>query len=129
MGNIQSINKVNFEFIQNIINDSSFILINTLDNTNQKCLIKNTLHINDEITIIDNYIKCKKNVKKIVIYGKNCTDESIYIKYKQLISLGLNGNNIYIYIGGIFEWLLLQDIYGKCDFLTSSDELDILKYK
>ena len=29
----------------------------------------------------------------------------------------------------MFEWLLLQDIYGAEDFNTTQDELDILKYK
>ena len=34
-----------------------------------------------------------------------------------------------MYTGGIFEWLLLQDIYGKDEFPTTSEELDILKYR
>ena len=29
----------------------------------------------------------------------------------------------------MFEWLLLQDIYGNDDFKTTQEELDILKYK
>jgi len=37
--------------------------------------------------------------------------------------------NIYIYPGGIFEWLCLQDIYGDELFPTTKKELDILKYK
>ena len=41
--------------------------------------------------------------------------------------LGLK--NIYIYSGGLFEWLLLQDIYGEDEFPTTSKELDILKFK
>ena len=36
---------------------------------------------------------------------------------------------VYIYTGGMFEWLLLQDIYGKEAFPTKGDELDILKFK
>jgi len=36
---------------------------------------------------------------------------------------------VHIYPGGIFEWLLLQDIYGDDMFKTTSKELDILKYK
>ncbi|GAI73259.1 unnamed protein product [marine sediment metagenome] len=30
---------------------------------------------------------------------------------------------------GYLKWLLLQDIYGKDEFPTTSEELDILKYK
>jgi len=36
--------------------------------------------------------------------------------------------NIYVYLGGIFEWLLLQDIYGDEEFPTTSKIIDILKY-
>ena len=65
---------------------------------------------------------------RIVIYGGNANDESISIKYQQLLKLGFT--NIYIYPGGLFEWLCLQDIYG--DHRISDNEsrqLDILKYK
>ena len=63
----------------------------------------------------------------VVVYGKNSNDETIYKKYKQLTDLGFS--NVKLYIGGLFEWLLLQDIYGSDDFKTTIDELDILKYK
>ena len=64
----------------------------------------------------------------ITIYGKNCQEEEKIIKkYKQLQKLGFK--NIYIYCGGLFEWLLLQDIYGKDEFPTTIKENDILKYK
>lgn len=29
----------------------------------------------------------------------------------------------------MFEWLLMQDIYGNDEFITTSNDLDILKYK
>jgi hypothetical protein len=32
-------------------------------------------------------------------------------------------------MGGIFEWLLLQDIYGKELFPTTKKEADLLKFK
>jgi hypothetical protein len=34
-----------------------------------------------------------------------------------------------MYLGGMFEWMLLQDIYGRDEFPTTSKVLDILKYK
>jgi hypothetical protein len=49
------------------------------------------------------------------------------IKYNQLKSLGFY--NVFIYTGGLFEWLMLQDIYGDNEFPTSKKEIDILKYK
>ena len=54
-------------------------------------------------------------------------DDSIETKFKQMQGLGFA--NIYIYRGGMFEWLLLQDIYGQDEFPTTSKLLDILKYK
>jgi hypothetical protein len=34
-----------------------------------------------------------------------------------------------VYFGGMFEWLLLQDVYGSDSFPTTSKEIDILKFK
>ena len=128
MGNTNSINKINFEFIQNIITSSSknYIIINTLDINNQDCLIKNTLSPSREIEAVNFYIKNNKNIG-IVIYGENSCDNKIVEKYNQLIKMGFL--NVYVYLGGLFEWLLLQDIYGSDEFPTTEKILDILKYK
>jgi hypothetical protein len=71
----------------------------------------------------------KKGTKEvsIIVYGKNANDEKMYHKYNQLFSLGFY--NTYLYLGGVFEWLLLQDIYGVKEFPTTSREMDLLKYK
>ena len=125
MGNqLTTINKVNFEDIQTL-NRKSYILINTLKKENQSCLIKGTLPIEQEINVINQNIKSSD--MKIIIYGRNTNDDSIIIKYQQLYRLGLC--NTYIYPGGLFEWLCLQDIYGSDQFPTTSRELDILKFK
>ena len=60
-------------------------------------------------------------------YGRNTNDDRIINKYKQLMGLGFL--NIFIYPGGLFEWLCLQDIYGFEQFPTTKRELDILKFK
>jgi len=65
--------------------------------------------------------------KKLIIYGMNACDESLNYKYNQLAKLGFS--NMYVYVGGLFEWLLLQDIYGDDNFPTTKKEPDILKYK
>jgi hypothetical protein len=129
MGNIQTINKTTFEDIQQILSTKNelYLLINTLKYDEQVCLITNTLPHDKEETIINEYIKNIKKDIKIIIYGKNCNDESVIQKYKQLYLLGFY--NIYIYTGGLFEWLLLQDIYGSSEFPTTSKQLDLLKYK
>ena len=128
MGNNQSIQKVNFEDIQySIKNNENHILINTLNENEQDCLIQNTTKASQEENIINHLIKIGNKNIKIIIYGKNSNDERIYKKYNQLISLGFY--NIFLYIGGMFEWFLLQDIYGSSEFPTTKKELDILKYK
>jgi hypothetical protein len=129
MGNTQSINKTNFEDIQQLLSTKpgQYLLINTLTIDEQYCLISTTLPYNTEETIINEHIKKYNKDIKIIIYGKNCNDETTIQKYKQLYLLGFY--NIYIYIGGLFEWLLLQDIYGSSEFPTTSKQLDLLKYK
>ena len=128
MGNKNSsLIKINYEDIQYAIkNNEQHILINTLVITEQDCLILNTITINKEENLINTLINNNKNIK-IIIYGKNCNDEKIYSKYNQLISLGFY--NVYIYTGGLFEWLMLQDIYGDKEFITTKKEIDILKFK
>tara|TARA_B100000963_G_scaffold361870_1_gene400441 strand:+ start:4998 stop:5432 length:435 start_codon:yes stop_codon:yes gene_type:complete len=127
--NYESINKINYENIQEIIknNTSDCYLINTMSNETQNVIIPNTIQYNNEEELINNLISKSKFDCKIIIYGKNCNDETIYKKYLQLKQYGFI--RLYIYVGGIFEWLLLQDIYGKDLFPTNGFTLDILKYK
>jgi len=129
MGNSQlSSIKINYEDVQFIIkNPEGHLLINTLSTTEQNCLIVNTININNEENIINSCIKRGAKDIKIIIYGKNSNDEKLYNKYNQLTSLGFY--NVYVYTGGLFEWLMLQDIYGEKEFPTTKKELDILKYK
>jgi len=128
MGNSQSIKKINYEDVQFVTKNSEVhLLINTLNEHEQDCLIPNTININKEVELINKFIKTGNKQVKIIIYGENCNDEKLYTKYNQLNSLGFY--NVYIYPGGLFEWLMLQDIYGTTDFPTTKRELDILKYK
>ena len=54
MGNSNSIIKnINFEDMQYAINDTTSIIINTLDANNQKCLIKNTVAIDKEVEFLN----------------------------------------------------------------------------
>jgi len=127
MGNTQTVRKVNFEDIQLVINNPNlYIIITTLSDKDVQCLIKGTIDVEKEELTINNLINSNKN-KKIIIYGKNCNDETIYKKYKQLITLGFT--NVFIYVGGMFEWLMLQDIYGYDEFPTHKKIIDILYYK
>ena len=128
MGQSQSVSKkVNFEDIQYLLNkNNQYILINTLSSQEQDCLIKNTVSIENEVKYINHFMSKDINVN-IVIYDKNSNGPNLIKKYEQLVGLGFT--NVFIYPGGLFEWLLLQDIYGFDDFPTTKKERDHLKYK
>jgi len=128
MGNqSSSIHQLNFEDIQEAIkNKGKYVVINTLSSNNQSCLLPNTIDLREEESIINKLLSTNKE-KFIIIYGKNVNDATIYDKYEQLLKLGFL--NVYIYPGGMFEWLCLQDIYSSDLFPTTKKELDILKYK
>jgi hypothetical protein len=125
-----NINKIGFEDMKTGIDTTSnkkTLIINTLSSTEQGCLIKGTTPIEREESLINDLLdKCEYKTT-IIVYGKNGCDETAEKKYQQLVKLGFF--NVSIYVGGLFEWLLLQDIYGKTEFPTTSQELDILKYK
>ena len=125
MGNINSINKINFEEMIKAIENNDIIKISTLEINNQNCLIKGTLNPEEEIKELNINLKNAKN-KRVIIYGINCNDIKIEKKYIQIKSLGYV--NTSIYLGGMFEWLLLQEVYGNEMFPTTSQELDILRY-
>jgi hypothetical protein len=57
----------------------------------------------------------------------NSADQTVDTKYEQLIGLGFR--EIYIYGGGLFEWMLLQDVYGASEFPTTKKVVDILKFQ
>jgi rhodanese-related sulfurtransferase len=128
MGNSQSVQKINFEDVQYVIkNPETHLLINTLNETQQDCLLPNTTNIIQEELLINKLIKNGNKNINIIIYGTNSNDDKIYKKAQQLTSLGFF--NIYVYVGGLFEWLLLQDIYGDKEFPTTFKQLDLLKFK
>jgi hypothetical protein len=122
-------NKLSFEDIQYTYNfPNKYIILNTLPHNEQEYLIKNTIYSCDEESVINNMINMDDTSKKtIIIYGKNNADNTTEPKYDQLTKLGFF--DVFIYNGGLFEWLLLQDIYGKLEFPTTKHTLDILKYK
>jgi hypothetical protein len=123
--------KIGFEDVKYALKyPEKYVLINTLSLDYQNDLIKNTvLAEKEEVTInkiIENY---EMSIVNIIIYGNNATDESPYLKAKQFMDLGFK--HIFIYCGGIFEWLLLQDIYSFDEFptLIYRKNVDLLKYK
>ena len=89
-------------------------------------MVSSTLSIDQEEGVLNSHIGKNKTIP-IIVYGINSCDESVETKCRQLTSLGFQ--NVYLYPGGIFEWLLLQDIYGSELFSTTGACKDPLKYK
>jgi len=144
MGSSASIAKVNYEDMQCICRTANpldqhkysnyyatahpWLLINTLPTGMQGCLIPGTLPIDEEEVCMNAMLhEPKGKDREIIVYGKNTNDDTVLKKYQQLMGLGFK--NVRVYPGGMFEWLLLQDIYGTTSFPTTSKETDILKYK
>ncbi len=122
------IKKIGFEDMKYAIDSRQYMIINTMDSSEQDCLIRNTIDIHTEEKKINEILESfEMKTKKIIIYGKNACDERMDKKYIQLQKLGFT--HVFIYYGGMFEWLLLQDIYGESEFPTTKKVLDILKYK
>ena len=120
--------KISFEDMQHIIaNPKEYIILNTLLSNEQHCLIKNTISYQTEEKTINEYLNQYDFTPKFIIYGRNTNDETVETKSKQLSGLGFQ--DVYLYMGGMFEWLLLQDIYGIDEFPTTNKFLDILYYK
>ena len=107
-------------------NQNDIILINTLPLTRQDCLIKGTLKALIEVEYMNKILKTNKN-KEIIVYGIHHTDLTVITKYNQLKKLGFK--NVHIYFGGMYEWLLLQEVFGVINFQTDGIIKNIVDYK
>ena len=130
MGNVySSFSSYPFDVIQNkIMCEHDIVLISTLPENQQSCLIKNTIHATKETDFMNHLLNKNKN-KEIIIYGRNHRDLKIIEKYNQLKKLGFT--NVYIYFGGLFEWLLLHIAYKEMNFPIDGTfcENELLNYK
>ena len=106
---------------------AGFIMINTLSLNDQEILICRTTPAKDEETVLNQLLDTYRTADvRIVVYGRNSADTSVFVKQDQIRKLGFA--HVYVYLGGLFEWLLLQDIYGADAFCTTTPCRDILKY-
>jgi len=125
MGNQEPARKVGFEDMQSAVVGGTHTIISTLPADQQGCLIPGTVQVSRETEVVNGLIG--SGTANIVVYGRNANDDSVFRKYEQLLALGFQ--SVYVYPGGLFEWLLLQDVYGKESFPTTTEELDILKFR
>ena len=120
-----SIKYINFEEVIRATSATT-VIINTLTVSEQGCLIVGTVSAMEEEVVVNDLLKTNKQIQ-IIVYGKNCTDLGVVKKATQLQTIGFS--NVCVYGGGMFEWLLLQDVYGKTEFKTTCNKVDLLKYK
>uniref|UniRef100_A0A6C0D2C4 Rhodanese domain-containing protein n=1 Tax=viral metagenome TaxID=1070528 RepID=A0A6C0D2C4_9ZZZZ len=128
MGVMYSMPSYNFHQLQDRMKKqgNELILINTLPLTRQDCLIKGTLKAFIEVEYMNKLLKTNKN-KEIIVYGIHHTDTSVIQKYNQLKKLGFT--NVHIYFGGMYEWLLLQEVFDTTNFQTDGMIKNIVDYK
>lgn len=119
MGNIVPL-RASFEDVEHA-QDGHAIIISTLPEQ-EPVFIKGTVSAGEEVARVEHAIGRKEH---IIIYGRHSNDDTVYAKYDQILKLG--GRPL-IYTGGLFEWLLLQDIFGD-RIQTTATTLDILRYK
>jgi hypothetical protein len=124
MGQTSSYPRCSFQGLQQ--KKGEFILINTLPLNKQNYLIKGTIPGIEEAEKINTLLYKNKRIE-IIIYGLDYQDISVYKKFAQLKSLGFV--NVFIYMGGLFEWALLQEIYGSNfpTIGTLTEPLDVYK--
>lgn len=109
---------VNFDNVNKMIL-AGHTIIHVMPPDQEKYLIKNTLTADKEIEIINQFINNSRFDKIILIYGKNVADYNIILQRRQQLK-NLGFIHVYIYVGGLFEWLLLQELYGANNFPTSA---------
>ena len=125
MGNIKSTCLVSYEKVQQARLTRS-ILIHTMAET-EKTLIQGSLTAEMELRSINELMSKNEFDTSIIVYGRNDHDyDSLMTKQKQLKSLGFR--NVFIYLGGMFEWLLLQDVFGANLFPTTVAKVDLLRF-
>lgn len=126
---------------ENYYNENKYIIVNSLPDSMQECVIKNTIAVEREEDVISQILpnitsrfvngilglKSNENCPCIIVYGKNCCDETAFDKYNKLAKHYLYPN-VKLYIGGLYEWICLQNIFGSDLFPTTVNEIDVFKF-
>lgn len=122
--------RVGFEDVLFAMKQRNCLLMNTMPREEQDYLIAHTIRFHEEETRINNIID--DNVQHqyiVIIYGRNTMDETIEKRYSQMIHLGFHKSNVWIYYGGLFEYSMLQEMFGQEMFPSIGTCRDLLKYK
>lgn len=120
--------KIGFDEMHRAIRSpGQYCIIHTLPLGEQDCLIQGTVRAEEEEKRIEAILAKMGSNIKVVVYGRNSVDETTEKKYRQLVGLGLK--EVYVYVGGLFEWVLLQELYGEDNFPTAGKCKDLLRFK
>lgn len=106
-GNSSAIKKIGHQYVK-----QTKILITSM--TTPTYLIQGTIPVEEEELVVNEFIKQGKYSTSITVYGMNSNDDTAMHKCEKLKGFGFT--NIQLYTGGLFEWLLLGDIYGETNF-------------
>jgi hypothetical protein len=104
------------------VRDARYLVINVLSEAEQDVLIQGTVSCTDEVAAVEEAIKEKR---VIIVYGRNNHDDRVWLKHAQLKKLGGKAK---VYVGGLFEWILLQELYGNERFPLTSYKFDPYQY-
>ncbi len=121
------VERITYEEVQTALRDSQGFVVSTLPAAEQSCLIHRTLTPAEEERRLNACLKKAESHRDIVVYGRNAVDASAENKCRQLTGLGFT--SVRLYPGGLFEWALLQDIYGSDLFPTTRPCVDPLRFK
>ena len=115
----------NMLFLPNIMETArEYLLLTTIPvatTPEEYMLIQNTLTPMQDERLINALLQCQKPRVKdqyfLIIYGKNANDlVAILTKYRMLTDLGFT--KVAVYLGGMLEWVLLQQVYGAVMYPT-----------
>ena len=126
MGNqslTMAVQRATFEDVRANVSGKTGLVISVLAETDQQVLISGTVPCVDEVAEVEKAIHEKK---EIIVYGTNNHDERVLTKYNQLKKLGGLPK---VYVGGLFEWILLQEFYGKERFALTTYDFDLYQYR
>ena len=123
MGNKESftVEKASFENV--LLLEKSGVLISVFAEDDQNLLIAGTVPCAKEVEAVESAIAAKRS---IIVYGRNSHDERVFTKYAQIKKLG---GLVKVYLGGLFEWILLNEIYGNDRFPLTAKVVDLYQYR
>lgn len=128
-GSKEVVKVIGFEDMLSLLR-SNVVLLNTMARGDQACLIRGTLHADDEESAMNAMLTSTDPLvtdRWVVVYGRHTLDPKPMEKARTLRLMGLS--RLLVYRGGLFEWLLLQEVFGQDQFPTQGACPDLLAYR